>query len=62
MQQDRLKPERPHLAPKYRWRQVLFLGMCFLMVATTLVMGAEVNDDAGVPMRHRPVKHRAAAS
>ena len=49
MHQDRLTPELTRFAPKYGWRQVLFLGMCFLMVATTLVMGAEVNDEAGVP-------------
>ena len=49
MHQDRLIPERHLLAFKCRWQQVLFFGMCFLMVATTLAMGAEINDEAGVP-------------
>ncbi len=41
--QQTVDPHRSH-----RW--LTFLGgMCFLLLATTLAMAAEVNDDAGVP-------------
>ena len=34
---------------RYNLPRVIFLAFCFFFVATTLVMAADVNDDAGIP-------------